>query len=237
VRSSTQTAFNCLVRRRPESTAAHSNRIDRVHRVDSTVVLLCLSLVFSCPHLLTAQDTPGDAASTSEDAIHDELRALREAMTQAVLEGNTEQQLAHVDDDVVITWQNNQVVRKVAGLREFFQEMNTGEDRVFQGYKVPPTADELSILHGGDTAIAFGSSTPHYKYLGMEFDLKNRWTATLVKDADQWKIAAYHVSGDISDNPILSIAKRSIYLVGGVCLIVGFVLGMLLAKLSRKRTA
>ena len=59
--------------------------------------------------------------------------------------------------------------------------------------------------------IAVGKSVPHSKYLGMEFDLENRWTATLVKDDGQWKIAAYHVSSNIADNPILTLAKKSTY--------------------------
>ena len=86
------------------------------------------------------------------------MRAIREALTKAVLEGDAEGQLAHVHDNVVVTWQNNQVVRKLAGLQEFLGKMNTGDDRVFQGYQTPPTSDEPTILFGGDTGIAFGTS-------------------------------------------------------------------------------
>jgi hypothetical protein len=175
----------------------------------------------------------GGAAPDEADAVHAELRALREALTKAVLEGDAETQLAHVHDNVVVTWQNNQVVRKAAGLKQFLGEMNAGDDRVFRGYKSPPTADEPTILYGDDIGIAFGSSVPQYKFLGMEFELENRWTAMLVKDQGVWKLAAYHVSGNLVDNPVLNAAKKSAYWAGGISLFVGLVLGRLFARKSQ----
>lgn len=187
------------------------------------------------PLVTIAQETgETNKLGDSEEAIHTELRALRETLTKAVLEGDAEGQLAHVHDNVVVTWQNSQVVRKATGLQEFLNEAKEGDDRIFQGYVSAPAADEPTILFGGDTGIAFGSSTPRYKILGMEFELENRWTATLVKDDGNWKLAAYHVSGNILDNPVLSIAKKSVYWTGGICLVVGLVLGVLLSKFSKR---
>ncbi|MBT6495548.1 MAG: hypothetical protein HOL01_13450 [Planctomycetaceae bacterium] len=120
-------------------------------------------------------------------------------------------------------------------MRKFLNEMNAGNEKVFQGYTVPPTADELTILHGGDTGIVFGTSTPHYKYLGMDFELENRWTATVIKDDGKWKIAAYHVSGDITDNPLLAAAKNGVYWVGGISLLVGLFVGGFGGRLLRKK--
>ena len=67
------------------------------------------------------------------------------------------------------------------------------------------------------------------------FELENRWTATLVKEDGAWKIAAYHVSGNIADNPLLSIAKQSVYWVGGLCLAIGVVVGSLGTVFLRRR--
>jgi ketosteroid isomerase-like protein len=171
------------------------------------------------------------------EAEHQQLRELREKLTQAVIDGDIETQLAYAHDDIVTTWQNSQVARGKDGVRKLLEEMNGTGERVFQGYKVPPTPDDLTILHGGDTAIAFGSSVPHYKYAGMEFDLNNRWTATLVKEDGQWKLAAYHVSANVLDNSILRLARRSLYWVGGGCLFVGAILGLALAYFARRKSA
>ncbi|MFN0195484.1 MAG: YybH family protein [Planctomycetaceae bacterium] len=163
----------------------------------------------------------------NDSEVHDELRALREALTKAVAEGDVESQLAYAHEDIVVTWQNSQVVRGRDGLKTFMSEMNAGQDRVFQGYTVPPTSDDLTIIHQGNTGIAFGRSVPHYRYLGMEFDLENRWTATLVREDDGWKIAAYHVSANLFDNPVLDVSKRSIYWTGGIALAVGIIVGII----------
>ncbi len=189
------------------------------------------------PLSATAQQPAAPEPAAGDEAIHNELRAMREVLTKAVLDGDVNAQLDRVHDNVVVTWQNNQVVRGKQGLKTFLGELDKGGERVFQGYKVPPTADELTILYGGDTAIAFGKSTPHYKLHGMEFDLDNRWTATLVKDGDAWKLAAYHVSGNILDNPVLSLAKRSLYWTGGIGALVGLALGAFVAWLLKRRCA
>src|SRR5688572_12371304 len=176
-----------------------------------------LILVWCCalPVCTRGDQAPAeDNKPEDENVIHDELRELRVALTEAVKKGDIEGQLAHVHKNIVATWQNNRVVRGADGLQAFLKEMDAENKKVFRGYKVEPEADEITILHGGDTGIVFGKSVPQYHYLGMDFELENRWTATLVKERGKWKIAAYHVSGNIVDNPVLSVAKRSAYWAG-----------------------
>jgi ketosteroid isomerase-like protein len=199
-------------------------------------VALMSWLLLASPSALAQENQAEDAADGAEAdaATHDELREVRDALTKAVEEGDVEAQLAHATGDIVTTWQNHEVARGPDGLRDFLSEMETGGERVFQGYTTKPTADDRATIYGGDTAIATGTSVPHYKYLGMEFDLENRWTATLVKENDEWKIAAYHVSANVVNNPLLSAAKRALYWTGGVALVVGMVLGGLLARMTNK---
>src|SRR5438128_3561164 len=64
--------------------------------------------------------------------------------------GDVDKQLEHVHKDVVVTWQNGEVVRGLDGLREFYKK-NVAQQKVFQGYKEPPTPADLTILHGSDT--------------------------------------------------------------------------------------
>ncbi len=192
---------------------------------------IVLVLGFLTPLSPAQTDTSAVAAPQDEEAIHNELRAIREGLVDAVLKGDVERQLSYVHDNVVVTWQNGEVARGHQGLRDFLDR--TGSE-VFQGYTVLPAADELTILYGDNTGIVFGSSVPHYKLLGREFDLNNRWTATLVKENGRWLIASYHVSGNILDNPLLTVAKRGMYWVGGIALVVGLVVGMFGGKIVRR---
>ncbi len=169
----------------------------------------------------------GQAVNAAEDPAHAELRALRTEVIEAITQGDFDRVIKHVHTNVVITWQNGDVCRGHQGLREFFNRM--GKD-TFKGYKVPPTPDELSILHGGDTGVSFGQTVAQYKLLGKDIELKSRWTATLVKENGHWLLASYHVSMNVLDNPLLSAAKSGLYLAAGLALVGGLIVGFFLGK-------
>ena len=108
---------------------------------------------------------------------------------------------------------------------------------MFQGYKEGelPNPTDLTILYGDDTGISYGTSVGKYNVLGQNIELKNHWTATLVKEDGAWKVASYHVSGNILDNPLLNMAKGYLYWAGGVALVVGLLLGFLIGRMSAKK--
>jgi ketosteroid isomerase-like protein len=175
------------------------------------------------------------ASEAEVEAIHNELRALRKGLTDAVLAGDVEKQLAFVTEDLVITWQNGEVVRGRAAVKEFLLKNQGAASKVFQGYKKHPEPTDLTILYGENAGISHGTSVGRYKLLGKEFELENHWTATLVKENDRWRIASYHVSANILDNPLLNGVKSLAYTLGGVAFVVGLALGWLVFR-NRTRT-
>lgn len=177
---------------------------------------------------------PAQKPAPDQEAVHKELRALREGLTDAVLTKDVDKQLGYVSKDVVATWQNGEVARGHQGLKDFLSRDVGG--KAFQGYKTPPTPADMTILHGDDTGISYGTSVARYNVLGKDFELTNHWSATLVKEDGRWVIAGYHVSGNILDNPLLNTAKTSLYWVCGVALALGLILGALVTKfLTRAR--
>lgn len=165
--------------------------------------------------------------TAADEAVHEELRTLRLEIINAITKGDIDNVIKHVHPDVVITWQNSEVCRGQQGLKNFFQRM--GKDS-FKGYKVPPTPDELTILHGGNTGISFGETIAEYRLLGNGYELKSRWTATLVKENGKWLLAAYHISMNVLDNPILTTASRGLYLGAAVALVIGILIGRMLGR-------
>lgn len=198
-------------------------------------MLVLLSFV-TAANALTAQESPpvDNENATSEEADREQLRQLREALIEAVIAGDVEKQIEYAHPDVVTIWQNNHVARGHEGLRELFSEIGSGDENIFQGYTERPTSDEVTILPGGNTAIAYGTSVPHYKWMGQEFDLENRWSATLLKTDGKWKLVNYHVSGNLVDNPLLNAAKQTVYWVAGIALVIGILLGVIGSKLFGK---
>lgn len=177
------------------------------------------------------------AATTPEDPAHNELRAVRDELLDAINKGDIERQLTYLQTNVVMTALNTEVSRGREGVRAYFNKMTTGPKRVVESFSAEVNVDELTILYGGDTGIAFGSAVQHYKLTnGVKLDAKTRWTATFVKEDGRWLIASLHASANLFDNPLLTMTKRTAYWAGGGGLVAGLLIGILLAR-KRKTTS
>jgi ketosteroid isomerase-like protein len=191
-------------------------------------VLLLVGLNFTAA-VAAAQDA-SSAAADDKEAVHNELRAMAKGLIDAVVAGDVEKQLSYATDDVVVTWQNGDVVHGHQGLKDLMRKNQGISARVFQGYTKRPEPTAKTILYGDDTGISYGTSVAKYNVLGKEIELENHWSATLVKQEDGWKIASYHVSANILDNPLMGGVKSLGYAVGGIGLVVGLALGWLVFR-------
>jgi ketosteroid isomerase-like protein len=201
-------------------------------RFASLIGIVALSLT---PTIAAAQTAP---PAQAEDPAHAELRALRDDMVDAVAKRDTPRLLSHLHPNVVVTWQNAEVSRGHAGVRAYLDRMLNGDSRIVDAFTTQPTVDELTILYGGDAGIAFGSSSDHFELRnGPSFDLSSRWTATLVKDEGVWKVAAFHASTNLFDNPVTQAARRYLIWTGVGALIVGLVLGAVVMRMMRGKRA
>jgi uncharacterized protein (TIGR02246 family) len=177
----------------------------------------------------TGSSLAQETQSPAEDPVHNELRAVRDGFLDAFDKKDIERMLSYLSDDVVITVQNAEVLRGHKGVRDFHQRMSEGEHRAVESLKSEFAVDELSILYGGDTAVAFGDMSDHFKLArGMEFDLDSRWTATLVKSDGRWLLAAFHVSTNMFDNGVSNLLSRwAAIKSGGLALAAGLLGGLL----------
>ena len=173
-----------------------------------------------------------------EDPAHEELRTLRKQLVEAINKNDIDSLLTHLDKDVVVTWMNGEVSRKPAGVREYIERMTKGDNRQVTSYTTEAEADDLTHLYG-DTGVVYGHSKDHFVLTdGRNLDVDTRWTASLVKKDGKWLVTAFHASTNMFDNPVLHIAvRRTAIMVGGVAVIVGILVGFLIARLIQKRPA
>jgi ketosteroid isomerase-like protein len=173
-------------------------------------------------------------AHAQEDPIHNELRAVRDGLLAEMNRGDIEAQLAFLHPNVVITWHNAEVSRGRDGVRAYLNRMLHGPSKVVERFGAEVKVDELSILYGGDTAIAFGSAQEHFTLSGgRTFDFTGRWSATLVKEGGKWLVANLHTSDNIFDNPFLNRAVTALWWVGGGALVLGLTVGWLIGRRRR----
>ena len=172
------------------------------------------------------------------DAIHEQLRALREKFLAAVNAKDYEAVVALLHPEVVLTAQdgkNLNLIRRHEGVRKYFNRLLVSSGHGVESLELNPTVDDLSMLYHNNTAVAFGSSIDHYRLVnGSEFDLKTRWSVTIVKEGDKWLIACLHVSSNLFENPVLAtVSRMAMWLAigaGFVCLVAGLFIGRLRSR-------
>jgi ketosteroid isomerase-like protein len=185
-----------------------------------------IAVPLTCIFILTAR--------AQEDPAHNELRAVRDGLLAAMNNGNIEAQLPFLHSNVVVTWHNAEVSRGRDGVRKYLDRMLHGPSKVVEKFGAEVKVDELSILYGGDTAIAFGSAQEHFTLkAGKTFDFTGRWSATLVKEGGKWLVANLHASDNIFDNPLFNAARKALWWCGGVALLFGVVAGWFFGRRSR----
>jgi ketosteroid isomerase-like protein len=200
-------------------------------------IVLALASLCLWPAALSAQgekpdDKKGDKTTEKkkeDDPIHEELRAFKKSLIEAVKKGDIDAQLEHVTPDAVVTWQNGEVVTGRDNLRKFYEE-HVKKSEIFKGYVKEPEPTALTVLYGSDTGISYGTSVGKYKIMGMTFELTNHWTATLVKHDGKWRIASYHVSNNVLANPLLT----ALYWAAGIGAVVVLLLGFIVGRISKR---
>ena len=163
------------------------------------------------------------------EGIHTELRALRDTMQKAMNEQDIETILANVDENVVFSTINGDVVHGRDNLNAYFEKMMKGTSKIVTSVTMDFIAEKPSILHEDDVAIAFGHSDGRYELaVGETLNVNAIWSATMLLRDGAWKIANFHYSVNVFDNPLLDAQKRVIWFVailGLVLILVAFLLG------------
>jgi uncharacterized protein (TIGR02246 family) len=185
-----------------------------------------------------AQDVVG--AKDKTEATHDEIRAVRDGVLEALKTKDVDALLKFLHPDVVVTSQDGmeqKAIRKHSGVRDYVARQLTGPQAHIKSIQATVTVDEMTILHGEETGVAFGSSKDHYVLAnGSETDLSTRWSATLVKHEGRWKIANLHYSTNLFDNPVLDKVSKMVYWAAGIAAVVGLLVGLVVMKLLSRKT-
>ncbi|WP_163996648.1 SgcJ/EcaC family oxidoreductase [Pyxidicoccus caerfyrddinensis] len=190
------------------------------------VVAVLLSLL-AAP--VWAQEAAPGGAPADMEATHNALRALKQEMEDALNTQDVDRLLKHLTPDVVFTTMNNDVRVGKDAIRAYYDEMMRGPNRVVEKLNAKFEVDDLTHLYG-NTGVAWGSSKDHYVLTdGTDIVIDSRWTCTLVRQGDQWLIAAFHYSTNVFDNPLLAKLKYYgaifISVATLAALLAGFVIG------------
>ena len=179
---------------------------------------------------------PAMAAEETDHEIHQELRGILMTVQNAVNSGNYDAILPVLSKDIEATTITQEVMRGHQEVSAYFKKW-FGPGGYLKKLEMQLTADALTELSADKTwGVVRGSAIESYTLAdGRKYDMKSRWTATVVKEADgKWRLRTIHFGTNFLDNPILDAAKQAVVkyavLSGVIGLLVGGLLGFLLAR-------
>jgi uncharacterized protein (TIGR02246 family) len=176
------------------------------------------------------------APPPASEALHNELRKMRDDMLAAIGRSDFDAIVPHLHPNVVFTPMNGEVSRGPQAIRAYFDKMLKGPDAIVKSIRLEVEVDRLADFYG-DTAVAFGSSNDRYTLNnGMDFQIQTRWTAALVRENGRWLITALQSSANAFDNPIMAKARQlAIVQWGAGGLVVGVLLGVVIGRIVARR--
>ena len=171
------------------------------------------------------------ADDRSED--RQQLRAIMTEVEKALNDQDFNIALKYMHQNVLVTYYNAEVTSGHDAALDFYSRMITSSNAIVKEYSSKAEVDAPATFYG-NTAIAYGKSIEKYKLAGgLEFDLLGRWTATILKENNQWKIIALHFSTNLFENALLDNANQMKWIVGAIMFVVGVAFMLLLGRLRK----
>ena len=185
------------------------------------IVLLCSMAV--------AEEDPRASDRTA-------LRGLLTEVTAALGSGDPTKLEPCLAPAFVLTFADQQRFDDLAALDAYQRRLRAerGIDRIV----FAPAIDGPARFVGTDVAIATGTSTDTFVGAkGDETTITSRWTATLERTAQGWRISALQAGVDLLDNPILERIKRTLIWLALGAAVVGLLVGLLVGRLVARHRA
>ena len=199
--------------------------------METTKVLPLLVLLLSYP---TIAGTDLRAAETNREADHAALRQLRDKAAIGINNLDSSTLAPCFAKEFAFTTVTQSVLTNQAQVQDFFDRMFRAKDALLSGMKTEPTADILTRFIDQNTGVCYGGTKDTYTLKsGEAVTMTNRWSATVVKENGEWKVAMVHVGTDFLNNPVLdraaAFAKKLAIGAGIGGLVLGIILGRLMS--------
>lgn len=163
--------------------------------------------------LLTAGAVRAVADDSARAADHAALRVLMTNTTQAINAGDLDKLNGCFAKEFVFTAVDQTVLTNAASVKTYFDAMVKTKGSPVSSFKMTPSADILTRFIGDNAGYCYGQSDDEYtiRRNKRHIVIHSRWTALVVKEDGQWKIAAVHAGVDFLDNPVLKARSMSLW--------------------------
>jgi uncharacterized protein (TIGR02246 family) len=133
---------------------------------------------------------------------------------------DTQRICALATEDVVVVSKNGDIIAGKRALASYLDRM-IGAAPALKEMHTRVQMDARAILMDR-TAVAYGTSEDEYVFTcGFKLAITTRWSASLVKEDEKWRIARVHFSFDLFDNPLLNGARYAARVGAGIAFVLG----------------
>ncbi len=185
---------------------------------------ICVSLLV-CMCSTNAFAMPDEHAPDAE-----QIQALLQEIEVATNSRDIQRLLRHATDDIVMLSKNGETLVGKRAVDAYVNRMLGAAGAALKRMHTRVIQDGVPTIHGG-LAMAHGTSDDVYEFQGgMQLAIVTSWSATLVRQDREWKIASLHFSFNLFDNPLLNGARQSATLAAAAGLVCGMLAGVLYAR-------
>ena len=192
------------------------------------LLLLALSLI---PLASTAQDKSSD-----REQDHQALRSLKTEALAAITAKDIDKLASLFTEDFAFTGSDQTTVTGKDEIIAYYNRLLIDEGAPLKDIKATAEASILTRFIDENSGYVYGTGEDTYTLAnGTSISANTAWTALVVKEDGQWKIAAAHVGINFYDNPVVKqLAGYTTKLAVGTG-IVGLIIGFLLGRRGKKQ--
>ena len=170
------------------------------------------------------------------EATHQELRELLQGLEKAVNTKQYGELQRYFSPKMKVTMINQETLSDPSQIEPYFNKW-FGEKGYLKDLQMKLDADAKTEFYGEDIGVVWGSGDEKYILSDTRFfDMKTRWTATVIKEADgKWRILTLHIGTNFLDNPVSNAIERSTKLFAAIGALAGLILGLFISFMYIRR--
>jgi len=180
--------------------------------------------------LLALSASAQTLANENRDAERAELRDKLNFIESALNDKAFDLVVPLLDENAVIVFLNGEVTRSIDQARAYFDKTLGSSNPILSDY-TSKAAVGAPARFIGNIAMADGSTQDTFVFAnGSDMVVDTKWTVTLGKQGEDWKILQLQFSSNLFDNPLVNSAKNNLVLFTGVAAVAGIAIGFLIGR-------
>ena len=178
------------------------------------------------------------AQAQESEKDHAVLRQMLKIGTEALNTGNIDAFKRILNEPFFITTSNQKTFTDLNGFKSYYNDLFSGPNAPLKSLSLDPKAEIKTAFITENVGLCYGISNDTFVFKnGKSKKMLTKWTATVVKNNNDWKLANLHLAIDAFDNPMLKSMQETIYLASGISFFVGLIFLWAVMFFIRKNAA